>query len=81
MENITHRTVVQNHDFAQIGLDLAQILDVGAVAEGAVLTVVSAAEVLALALEPVDDGVGVFLDGSGEDYEVVPFADLERGAE
>lgn len=40
------------------------------------LPVVAALEVFPVLLEPVDNGVGVFLDGGGEDDEVVPFVDL-----
>lgn len=32
MEYIAHRTVVQNHDFTEIGLDLAEVFDVGSIA-------------------------------------------------
>jgi len=72
VEYIAHRAVVQDHDLAEIGLHLGQILDVGPVAEGAVLAVVAAAEVRAFSLEPVDYWVGVFLHGCGEDDEAVP---------
>lgn len=48
MEDVAHRTVVQNHDLAEIRLHLGEILDVCAVAEGAMLTVVTTSKVLAL---------------------------------
>lgn len=76
MEDITHRRVINDHDLTKVRLHLSEILDVCALAIGAVLAVVAADEVFALDFEPVDDGVRVFLDGGGEDDEVVPFADL-----
>jgi hypothetical protein len=76
VENIAHGAVVENHDFAEVGLDLGEVFDVCAIAERAVLAVVSSCKVLALHLEPVDDGVGVFLHRRGEDDEVVPLGYL-----
>jgi hypothetical protein len=76
MENIAHGTIVQNHDFAEIRFDAGQVLDVRALPERAVLAVIPAHEVFPLQLQPVDDWVGVFLDGSGEDDKFVPFAYL-----
>lgn len=61
MEYIAHRTVVENHDFAQIGFDLCQVLDVCAIAKSAMLTIVSAAEIFTFAFQPVDDRICVFL--------------------
>ena len=77
MEYIAHRTVVENHDFAQIGFDLCQVLDVCAIAERAVLAVVSAAKVFSFAFDPVNDGICVLLHGCSKDYKIVPFADLK----
>lgn len=68
MKDIADRTIVQDHDFTQIWLHLAQILDVSPVAVCTVLPVVPRREVFTLELEPVDDGVCIFLDGGGEDY-------------
>ncbi len=48
MEDIAHRTIVQNHDFAKVRLHLRKVLDVGTIAESAVLSVVSPSKVLAL---------------------------------
>lgn len=62
VKDVAHGTVVQDHDFAKIRLDLGEILDVCAIAESAVLAVVAAGKVLALDLQPVNDGVGVLLD-------------------
>ena len=76
MENIAHGAVVEDHDFTQVRLDLCQILDVCAIAKGAVLAVVSAAKVFAFTFDPVDDGVRVLLHRCSKDYEIVPFADL-----
>jgi hypothetical protein len=41
-----------------------------------VLSVVSRREVFSLRFEPVNYGVGIFLYGRGENYEVEPFGDL-----
>jgi hypothetical protein len=41
MEHVTQRTIVQNHDLAQVRLHRAQILDEGAMSVCTVLTVVS----------------------------------------
>lgn len=68
MEDVAHRAVIKNHDFAEVRLDLGQILDVRPIAERAMLTVVPCSKVLALDLQPVDDRIGVLLQGSGEDY-------------
>lgn len=78
MENIAHRAIVQNHHFAQIWLDRAEVFDVRPVAQRAVLPVVTALKVLALLLEPVDHRVGVLLDTSREDDEFIPLADLAQ---
>jgi hypothetical protein len=61
MEYVAQGAVIKNHDFAEVWLDLSKIFDVGPVAEGAVLPVISPDKVLALDLEPVDDGIGIFL--------------------
>jgi hypothetical protein len=77
VENIAHGTVVEDHDFTQVGFDLCQILDVCAIAKCAVLAVVSAAEVFAFAFDPVNDGICVLLHRCSENNEIVPFADLK----
>jgi hypothetical protein len=41
-----------------------------------VLSIVSARKVLALHLQPVDDGICILLYRSGEYNQVVPFTDL-----
>ena len=76
MEDITHRAVIQYHDFAEVRFHLAQVLDVCAVTERAMLTVLSSAKVLALTLKPIDDGIRILLDRCGEDNQIVPLADL-----
>jgi hypothetical protein len=77
MEDVAQGAVIKNHDLAEIRLDLSEIFDVSPVPEGAVLPVVSPHEVLALYLEPVDNRIGVFLYGCGEDDEIIPFTNLE----
>lgn len=76
VKNVAHGTVVQDHDFAEVRLDLSKILDVCAIAESAVLAIVAASKVLALDLQPVNDRVGVLLDRGCEDNKIVPFRDL-----
>ena len=78
MKHVAQRAIIQNHDPAQIRLDGAEVLDEGAMAEGAVLAVVAGREVLALGLEPVDDGVGVLLHRRREDNQVEPLADAPQ---
>ena len=73
MEYIAHRTVVEDHDSAEIWLDLAQIFDICAVPKCAVLTIVPTTEIGSLSLEPVNYRIGVLLDRRGEHNEVVPF--------
>ena len=68
MEDVAHRAVVQDHDLAKIRLDLAQVFDVRTVAERAMLSIISPAEVLSLSFKPVDDRICVLLDRGGEDY-------------
>jgi hypothetical protein len=50
MEDVTQGAVIKNHDLAEIGLDLSQVLDISPIANSAVLPVVSPSEVLALHL-------------------------------
>ena len=76
MEAVAQGAVIKNHDLAEIGLDLGEVLDVSPIANSAVLPVVSSREVLALHLQPVDDRVGILLDRSGEYDQVVPLTDL-----
>lgn len=61
VQNVAHGAVVQDHDLAQIWLDLAKILDVCTVPKSAMLTVISRAEVLPFLLKVIDDWVCVFL--------------------
>jgi hypothetical protein len=61
VEDVAQRAVVQNHDLAEIRLDLGEIFDVSPVAESAVLPIVSPHKVLALYLEPVDNRIGILL--------------------
>lgn len=76
MKNIAHRAVIKNHDLTQIRFYLRQILYVRAIAECAVLAIVSAAEIFAFALNPIDDRISVFLYRCSEYYQIIPFADL-----
>lgn len=62
MEDITHRTVVQDHDLAEVWLDVTQVFDIGTIAECAMLSIVSPAKVLAFTLEPIDDWISILLD-------------------
>jgi hypothetical protein len=50
MEDVAQGAVVKNHDLAEIRLDLSKILDIGPIANSAVLPVVSSGEILALHL-------------------------------
>ena len=61
VEDVTHRTVVQNEDFAQVGLNLSQVFDVDSVPEGTMLSVVPPDEPFPLHLQPFNDRVGILL--------------------
>ena len=76
VKDVRYWTIVQNDDLAQIRLDAAQVLDVRAVAKGAVLPVEATSEVLLLLLQPINNWVGILLDGSCEDDYFVPLADF-----
>ena len=76
MKHVAQRTVVQNHNLAKVWFNRTQIFDEGTVAECTMLTVISTRKELALLLQPVNDRIGVFLDRSSENNEVIPFADL-----
>lgn len=78
MEDVAQGAVVKYHNLAQIWLDLGKILDVSPVANSAVLPVVSSCKVLALHLQPINDGISILLDRCGKYDQVVPFADLIR---
>ena len=78
MENVAQGAVVKNHDLAEIGLNLSKVLDVSPVTNSAVLSIVSACKVLALHLEPVNDGICVLLNRRGEYDQILPFTDLSR---
>lgn len=78
MKNIAHRTVVENHDLTQVWFYLCQILYICTIAECAVLTIVSAAEVFAFAFNPINDRISVFLYRRGEHNQIIPFANLMK---
>jgi hypothetical protein len=77
MKNVANRRIIHNHDLAQIRLNRTQILNVSAVSHRAVLSIVSAGEIGAFEFKPVDYWVGVFLHRGCEDYEIIPFMNLE----
>jgi len=68
VKDVAHGAVINNHDPAEIRLNLGQILDVSPIAKRAVLPVVPSCKVLALRLQPVDYWVGIFLHRRREDY-------------
>lgn len=76
VEDVAQGAVVKYHNLAQIWLDLGKILDVSPVANSAVLSVISSCKVLALHLQPINDGISILLNGCGKYDQVVPFADL-----
>jgi hypothetical protein len=76
MKNIAQGAVIKNHDLAEIGLNLSKVLDVSPVANSAVLPIISACKVLALHLQPVDDGICVLLYRGSKYNQVVPFTNL-----
>lgn len=62
MENVAHGAVIQDHDFAEIGLHLTQVLDIRPITKRAMLTVISPTKVLAFALEPINDRISILLN-------------------
>lgn len=62
VKDIAHGAIINYHDFTQIRLDLSKVFNVGPISECAMLPVIPSYEVLAFDLEPVNNGVGVFLD-------------------
>ena len=76
MKYVTQGAVIKNHDFAQVGLNLGEVLDVSPIAEGAVLPIVSSHKVLALHFQPIDDRVGILLHGGSEDDKIIPLTNL-----
>lgn len=78
MKDVTHRTIIQDRYPTQIRFYLRQILDVRTIPQRTVLSVVSRAKVLPLALQPVDHGIRVLLYGGRKSNQIVPFADLAQ---
>ena len=78
MKHVTGRTVIDDHDLTEVGLDTAQVFDVITATKGTVLAIVTTDEVFPILLEPVDDRIGIFLYRRRKDDELVPFADLVR---
>lgn len=76
VEDIAHGTVINDHDLAQVGFNLGQVLDISPIAKRAVLPIVSSREVLALHFQPVNNRVGIFLHRGREYNQVVPFTNL-----
>jgi hypothetical protein len=76
MENITHRTIIQNHDPTQIRLNGAQILNIRPIPKRAMLPIISPYKELPLLLQPVDHRIRVFLDTCSENNELEPLADF-----
>ena len=76
VKDVAHGTIIDDHDSAEIRLNLGQIFDISPVAERAVLPVVPSRKVLALRLQPVNNWVGVLLHGRREDDQIVPFTHL-----
>lgn len=76
MENIADGRIIQDNHFTEIRLNSTQILDVAAISERAMLSVVPSGKVLFLLLQPVDHGICIFLDGCSESDYFVPFANF-----
>lgn len=77
MKGVTDRTIVENHDFAEVRLYLTDIFDVCSVTERAMLTVIPRREILALQFEPINNGICILLNRGSEHNQIVPFADLQ----
>jgi hypothetical protein len=77
VEYIANRTVVDDHYLAQVGLDLAEVLNVCSITMRAMLTVVTSRKVGPLKLQPVNHRVGIFLHRSGKNDKIIPFGNLQ----
>jgi hypothetical protein len=76
MKHVTHGTVVKYHYLTQIWLNSAQIFDISAVPESAMLSVVPLGKILLLLFEIIDDRIGVLLHRRCKDHQLVPFTYL-----
>lgn len=76
VKDIARRTIIHNHDLAEIGFHTSYIFNIVAAAESAVLTIVASAEVFSILFEPVDYRIGVLLHRRREDDQIVPLAHL-----
>jgi hypothetical protein len=76
MKGIAGRAVVNNHYTAEVRLDGADVFDVVAPAQRAVLAVEAPRKVLPVLLQPVNYWISIFLHGRGEHDQLVPFANL-----
>jgi hypothetical protein len=72
MPGITRRRVIQDANLAKVLFDDGKILDVGAIFDGAVLSIIPSLKVFPFRFKPVDDRVRILLDGCREYHTVVP---------
>ena len=77
VEDVAHRAVINDHDFAKVRLHLGKVLDISSVSEGTMLPVIAACEVLAFRLEPVNDWVSILLHAGRECDQIIPLGDLD----
>ena len=76
MEHVAEGAVIQNHNFTEVWLYRAEILDERPVPKRTMLSIVTSREKLPFRFEPVDYWVGILLDGRCEDHQVEPFTNL-----
>jgi hypothetical protein len=73
MPGITRRRVIQDANLAKVLFDDGKVLDVGAIFDGAVLSIIPSLKVFPFGFKPVDYRVCILLDGCREYHTIVPF--------
>ena len=76
MKYVTHWTIIQNHNFAQIRFNARQVLDVRPIPKRTVLAIVPTNEKFPLLFQPVNHRICVLLNASRKHDELVPLADF-----
>jgi hypothetical protein len=72
MPGIARRRVIQDANLAEVLFDDGEILDVGAIFDSAMLSIIPSLKVLSFGFKPVDNGVRILLHGCREYHAVVP---------
>lgn len=76
VKHIAQRTIVKNHNFAEIWFNRAQIFDERSIPICTMLAVESTRKEFPLLLQPIYDRIRVLLNRSSENNKIIPFANL-----